>query len=417
MTLSAVLPGSGNPIAFIYKLGYSLSVMRILFVVDGRSPIALNWIRYFVEAGHEVHLVSTYPCNPDLQLASLSVIPVALSEAAGSEAAVNAGEGGWKSLIPVGTRTAVRQWLGPLTLASASKRLKVIAADIQPDLVHAMRIPFEGMLAALADPSAPLLVSVWGNDFTLHAPATPQLASYTQLTLQRASALHTDCGRDVRLAIAWGFSESKPVVVLPGSGGVQEKIFFPSESKTQLDRRLVINPRGFRAYVRGDTFFKAIPMIVEQHPETQFLCPNMAGVAQARRWIEELGIGGHVNLLPQQTRPQMADLFRQAQVAVSPSTHDGTPNTLLEAMACGCFPVAGDLESLREWIVPGINGLLFDPTEPRSLAQAVSIALQQPELRERAAKYNLHLIQERAEYEQVMEKAVFFYRQLTGKTG
>lgn len=391
--------------------------MRLLFVVDGRSPIALNWIRYFVEADHEVHMVSTYPCNPDLRLATLNIIPVAFSEAVGSEAVATASRGGWKSLIPVGTRTAVRQWLGPLTLASASKRLQAIIADIQPDLIHAMRIPFEGMLAALADPPAPLLVSVWGNDFTLHAPATPQLASYTRSTLQRASALHTDCERDVRLANAWGFPESKPAVVLPGSGGVQANIFFPSEPEAKLDRPLVINPRGFRAYVRSDTFFKAIPLILENHPETHFLCPNMAGVAQAGRWIEELGIVGNVTLLPQQTRLQMADLFRQAQVAVSPSTHDGTPNTLLEAMSCGCFPVAGDLESLREWIVPGINGLLFDSAEPQSLAQAVCIALQQVELRARAAQYNVRLIRERADYEQVMNKAVLFYQQLAGRTG
>jgi glycosyltransferase involved in cell wall biosynthesis len=385
--------------------------MRLLFVVDGRSPIALNWISYFVKAGHEVHIVSTYPCNPDLQLASLNVVPVALSEIAGSEGGATTSKGGWKSLIPVGTRTAVRQWLGPLTLVSASKRLSVIAADIKPDLIHAMRIPFEGMLATLAEPSAPVLVSVWGNDFTLHAPATPQLASYTRSTLQHASALHTDCERDVRLAYAWGYSESKPAVVLPGSGGVQADIFYPSGAKTPAERPLVINPRGFRAYVRSDTFFKAIPLILEQHPETHFMCPNMAGVAQAGRWIEELGIAGHITLLAQQTRTQMADLFRQAQVAVSPSTHDGTPNTLLEAMACGCFPVAGDLESLREWIVPGSNGLLFDPGEPESLAQAVCIALEQPQLRVRAAEHNLQLIQERAVYEKVMEKAVLFYQQ------
>ena len=80
--------------------------MRLLFVVDGRSPIALNWISYFVKAGHEVHIVSTYPCNPDLQLASLNVVPVALSEIAGSEGGAATSKGGWKSLIPVGTRTA-----------------------------------------------------------------------------------------------------------------------------------------------------------------------------------------------------------------------------------------------------------------------------------------------------------------------
>ena len=41
----------------------------------------------------------------------------------------------------------------------------------------------------------------------------------------------------------------------------------------------------------------------------------------------------------------MAALFRQAQVMLSITTHDGTPNTLLEGLASGCFPIAGDIES------------------------------------------------------------------------
>ena len=54
--------------------------MRILFVADGRSPIALNWIRYFIAAGHAVHLASSFPCQPEPGLASFTVVPVALSE-------------------------------------------------------------------------------------------------------------------------------------------------------------------------------------------------------------------------------------------------------------------------------------------------------------------------------------------------
>ena len=97
----------------------------------------------------------------------------------------------------------------------------------------------------------------------------------------------------------------------------------------------------------------------------------MQGEPQATGWVQELGITDQVTLLPKQTRAQMADLFRQSRVVVSPTTHDGTPNTLLEAMACGCLPVVGDLESLREWITPGVNGLLVDLSHPQELAEAI----------------------------------------------
>jgi glycosyltransferase involved in cell wall biosynthesis len=314
-------------------------------------------------------------------------------------------------------RTAVRQWLGPMTLHRAAKRLRQVIDRVQPDILHAFRIPYEGMLASLAEPDAPLLVSVWGNDFTLHAPSNAQMRRYTRQTLNRASALHTDCYRDVRLAQAWGFQQDRPVAVLPGGGGIQMNLFHMGARHWKREDGAsaafgVINPRGFRAYVRNDTFFKAIPLVLEKVPQASFICPTMAGEPQAQHWIDELNLAGKVDLLSSQTRPQMAELFRQAQVAVSSSFHDGTPNTVLEAMACGCFPVVGDLESLREWIIPGVNGLLVDPADPQDLADAILLALEQPELLQRAAEYNVKLVAERAEYGWVMQEAEAFYRGL-----
>lgn len=391
--------------------------MRILFVADGRSPIALNWIEYFLAGEHQVHLASTFDCQAEARLASFQVIPVAFSglkkgTPAGQQPPLAMGSG-----AGVKRRTLVRQWLGPLTLLGAARRLKSLTGRIQPDLVHAMRIPFEGMLAATSEPGMPLLVSVWGNDFTLHARSTPGMGRLTRRALQQASALHSDCQRDHRLALEWGFDPGKTHVVLPGAGGVQSSLFYPpAEEIGDSDRlRTVINPRGIRAYVRSDSFFQAAALVTKERPGVRFLCPAMAGEAQAHKWLRELGIEAQVVLLPPQTRPHMAELFRRSAVAVSPSTHDGTPNTLLEAMACGCFPVAGDLEPLREWIKPGENGLLVDPADPQALSQAILAALEQPELRERARARNLQLVRAKADYETVMRQAEQFYRSLTGK--
>jgi glycosyltransferase involved in cell wall biosynthesis len=91
------------------------------------------------------------------------------------------------------------------------------------------------------------------------------------------------------------------------------------------------------------------------------------------------------------------------------SQHDGTPNTLLEAMACGCFPVAGDIESIREWITPGVNGLLVEPSSPQGAAEAILTALESPEMRKSAADLNGRLIRERAEVGLVRNTIREFY--------
>ncbi len=398
--------------------------MRLLFIADGRSPIATNWMHYFIDQGHEVHLASTFPCEPDLELVSLTVIPVALS---GMKSIGNGGKRGRKpkqhglwGASRIKLRMALRQWLGPTTLPGAANRLRQVIAEVQPELIHAMRIPFEGMLAALAvgtddDIGSPLLLSVWGNDFTLHAPATPLMRYFTRRVMEQVDGLHTDCYRDLRLARSWGYPQEKPVAVLPGGGGVQPEIFYPpsvAEVKAREKSPLIINPRGFRAYVRNDTFFRAIPLVLNSHPEVRFFCPSMAGEVQAEEWIDALGIHSAVTLLPKRSRPEMAAFFRKTLVTVSPTEHDGTPNTLLEAMACGCFPIAGDIESLREWIRSGINGLLVSPSDPQALAESIIMVLETPDLRRQAAEINLRLIAERSTYLQVMEEAERFYKNL-----
>jgi glycosyltransferase involved in cell wall biosynthesis len=171
-----------------------------------------------------------------------------------------------------------------------------------------------------------------------------------------------------------------------------------------------------RAYVRNDAFFRAVPLVLAALPGTRFLCPAMAGEPQAERWVKELGIEEAVDLLPPQSRMQMAGLFRQSQVAVSPSEHDGTPNTLLEAMACGCFPVAGDIESVGEWIEDGLNGLLVDPGDPSALAAGIVQAFNDEQLRQEAQAHNLILIVEKATYRVVMEKAEGFYKMIVSPT-
>lgn len=388
--------------------------MKLLFVADGRSAIALNWIRYFIAREHEVHLVSTFQCVPEPGLASFSFVPVAFSEVKPGDHTKkiqgNFQKNFFWSASMLRSRTLARQWLGPFTIPHAGQKLRAVIGRLHPDLVHAMRIPYEGMLATAANPVAPFLISIWGNDFTLHAPSTPWMAAGTRKTLHRVSGLHADCFRDIRLAHAWGFPEARPYKVLPGAGGVQSDLFFPGSQRAP--QPLVINPRGFRAYIRTDTFIRSIPIILKKRPDVRFVCPAMDNEYTVHKWVEELGIGQSIELLPPISRSQMAELFRKAWVAVSPSTHDGTPNTLLEAMACGCFPVAGDLESIREWIVPGINGLLVDPSSPQELAEAILEAVNNVVLRKTASEKNLNLIRERAAYERVMAEAERFYLSL-----
>ncbi len=388
--------------------------MRILFVTDARSPISQNWIKYFLKPENEVYIASTFDCDLDLPINGFEFTPVAFSSAKKKSSAPSSA-----SSWTLNLRTALRQWLGPLTIRYSAKKLRKYIQAIKPDLIHAMRIPYEGMLtasairgldtslASLVTTRPPFVISVWGNDFTLHAPSTPLMTGITKLVMQNVDALHADTQRDIKLAREYGLSEDKLTLVTPGNGGIRSDIFYPPNELVK--NPIIINPRGVRPYVRNDSFFKAIPLVLAKFPQAKFICTSMQNESQALKWIEELNISSAVELLPAIEYQKMGDLFRSAQIVVSPSIHDGTPNSLIEAMACGCFPVAGDLESIREWITHGQNGLLFDSNDPQSIAESILLGLEREDLRQDAASLNAKLISTRGEYNVNMEKVEEFY--------
>ncbi|HAX70946.1 MAG TPA: glycosyltransferase family 4 protein [Anaerolineales bacterium] len=381
--------------------------MRLLFVTDARSPISRNWMRYFAERGDDLYIATTFECGElDFPVKRLEFTPVAFSAVKKRTSAPSSA-----SSRTLRLRTKIRQWLGPVTIPASARKLRRFINEVQPDLIHAMRVPYEGMLAAEAlkgiTNRPAFLVSIWGNDFTLHAPSTPLMGWHTRRVMEAVDGLHADVARDVRLAREWGLSEEKPTLVSPGNGGVRSGIFYPPEAL--VESPVVINPRGVRPYVRNDSFFKAIPLVLAKRPETKFLCSSMQGEAQALAWVQDLKIENAVELLPAFPHEKMGGVFRSAQIVVSPSVHDGTPNSLIEAMACGCFPVAGDLESIREWITHGQNGLLVDPADPQSIADAILSGLEREDLRREAAGLNANIISARAEFGVNMKRVEEFY--------
>jgi glycosyltransferase involved in cell wall biosynthesis len=382
--------------------------MKILFVADARSPISQNWIRHFVQRGDEVYLASTFKGDAGFPLADFEFTPVALSTVKRTQPSNSAAP------LTLGLRTRIRQWIGPLTIPRSAQKLRAFIQQVQPDVIHALRIPYEGMLAAsaLGAVEAPFIASVWGNDFTLHAPSTPLMGYFTRKTMKSITALHADCERDIRLAQKWGFDSTKPTLVTPGNGGIRADVFYPPAEPVR--EPVIINPRGFRAYVRNDSFFKAIPLVLAKRPDAKFICSSMQGQAQAIQWTKELNIEHAVTLNPPVSHTEMAEIFRRAQIVVSPSIHDGTPNSMLEGMACGCFPIAGDLESIREWITPNHNGLLVNSNDPQSIADAILLGIEREDLRLEAAGLNAKIISARAEYGGNMERVAEFYKSVIG---
>lgn len=95
--------------------------------------------------------------------------------------------------------------------------------------------------------------------------------------------------------------------------------------------------------------------------------------------IRELGIETVVTLNGRTPPDGIVSLLRSASVYVSTSITEGASLSLLEAMACGAFPVVTDLPGNREWINDPDNGFLTPVNDVDRLADRISTALKNDE--------------------------------------
>jgi len=402
--------------------------MKIVLVADGRSNITRSWLACISGKDVEIALVSTFPCEKPKEVREMVVLPVAFSGFAGGQVSLSGtrtSKSGLRKILSGlrGILLNTRYQLGPLTLSSYRSQYVKFLEAMQPDVVHALRIPFEGMLASLTPAKYPLILSTWGNDLTLHAHGSRRMAGWTRKALRRADGLMADASRDLKLAEEWGYKTGAPRLMVPGNGGLDLDSFQQMSDQLSCGTQCfnpqkfqVINPRGFRpGSVHQEVFFKAIPAILKEIPEIQFLCPAMQGQAKAESWVHKLGIEQQVVLMPYLPQSELWYLYHSADVYLSLSSHDGTPNTFLEALACGCFPIVGNIASLREWIEDGKTGMLVDPLAVEQVSKAVVNALRDKKLRENAKALNWKILEEKADRKKVCAKVMVFYRKLSDK--
>ncbi|HVP41501.1 MAG TPA: glycosyltransferase family 4 protein, partial [Candidatus Krumholzibacteriaceae bacterium] len=77
---------------------------------------------------------------------------------------------------------------------------------------------------------------------------------------------------------------------------------------------------------------------------------------------------------------ELANLLRKSRLSIIPSLwFENLPNSLIESYACGTAVIASDIGSLREYVVDGITGFLFNPGDASQLAIKIEYCLDHPE--------------------------------------
>lgn len=322
---------------------------------------------------------------------------------------------------------AVRQFdLDALPIRSHRLRMlfvRLLLKWLHPDIVH---VHYAGFLTNIAPLwRGKLVVTVWGSDIYRAHILTAQQQADIATYLARAACVTCDSS-DLATAIA-RFSPGAAAATHVVQWGVDLDVFSPTSSGAHLARRLGIaerpvflSPRNFFPLYRLTEIVRAFAQVLVERPDAILLMKRYNADPDYSREIEalldELNIRASVIIVERVEYDEMADYYRSGSVMVSVPESDGTPMSLLEAMACGCIPVISDLPSLREWVTDGVNGRLVAVGDVNGLARAMLEASNTPD-RDSIVARNLSLVRERGSQRASTEQMVGLYRAVLDTDG
>jgi D-inositol-3-phosphate glycosyltransferase len=127
-----------------------------------------------------------------------------------------------------------------------------------------------------------------------------------------------------------------------------------------------------------DVLLRAAAKLTDGYPRLRVLIaggPSGSGLAAPDtliRLADELGISAHVTFLPPQSREQLVDVYRAADLVAVPSYSESFGLVAVEAQACGTPVVAAAVGGLPVAIRDGVTGTLVDGHDPGDWATAIA---------------------------------------------
>ena len=132
---------------------------------------------------------------------------------------------------------------------------------------------------------------------------------------------------------------------------------------------------------------KGIDILIEtasKMPNTAF---TLVGTEPSVLKESELTIPDNLQIVSLLPETELLEYYQSAKVYCQPSRTEGMPNTLMEAMSCGCIPVGTDVGGIPTLMEE--TGSIVPPNDNESLVQALSAALQQDESDGKAARQRI----------------------------
>ena len=175
----------------------------------------------------------------------------------------------------------------------------------------------------------------------------------------------------------FAFLASKVVVI---SNFVDLRLFTPCNNKVLGVTKKILIVASVKASKNTKNFIYAINLAKKRgckihitwygvNPANSDLRENVQYANECMELVRKLGLDNELKLLPK--RQDIQNAYHEADIFCLPSFFEGTPNVICEAMASGLPVIASRVCDNSCYIKDGYNGILFNPNDIESIADAI----------------------------------------------
>ena len=281
--------------------------------------------------------------------------------------------------------------LQPFLEVTANEKLEKIIKEIQPDIIHSFEMQscsYPILKTMNKFPELKWFYSCWGSDLYYYKNFKDH-NSKIQKVLKRVNYLHTDCERDFRLAQQLGFLGQHLGVIPGGTGYDLEDL---KCYKSNICERNIILVKGYQhLFGRGLNSIKALEKLQN---ETKNLSIVIFGAHRAViEYVNKHQLPFQVYDRHELAQDELLKIMGKSLIYIGNSISDGMPNTLLEAIVMGAFPIQSNPGGVtKEIIHHGKNGLLIkDPENVNEIKDLILQAISNPIMIQKAIEINIEI--------------------------
>lgn len=304
-----------------------------------------------------------------------------------------------------------------LRLLLGGRDLERIIKETNPDILIAYRVTSYGWLAARSG-FHPLVVAAQNERIVDDEGSLVRslfLSRCARLSVAKADLIHAWSPNVLEGLKKFGDCEARTLVM---HRGIDTSVFNTAVRRPHGEGGAVriVSTRSLCRIYAVNRLVEAFASVAAGNPSFRL---DIAGDGPEKASLEalslSLGVKDQVAFHGRLGPEQVASLLRDSDLYVSLTPTEGLSSSLLEACACGAFPIVRDIPASRCVVDDASTGLLLKDGSKEELSNALKEAIAKPELRRAAATANAAKVASLYDRDRNLSHFISQYRELSAK--